>query len=596
MRSSLTRFLPRPSDYDLSHLRADVLAGITVAVVALPLALGFGVTSGAGAAAGLYTAIVAGVIAGFLGGSNFQISGPTGAMTVVLLPLVAAHGVAVLAPVGLLAGLILIVLGAAKIGRFVRYIPYPVITGFTIGIAVIIFLQQLPAFLGLETPEGDQIVLVTARLLREAAGGIDVWALLLGGLTIAVMLVWGRFPQLSVLPASMAALLIATLVSLTPPFAGVGRVAAIPTGLPVPQLPSLAGIEMTELARAALVIAALAALESLLSAVVADGMTVGERHDPDRELFGQGMANIGAAVMGGIPATAALARTAVNVRSGARTRMSAIVHGIVLAVIVLVAAPLASQIPLAVLAGILMVVASRMVEVGEFREILRSTKSDAATMLLTLGVTVTFDLILAVEVGLIVAGGLFITRMSRLLEVDPTTITGSYTPVREGPEAIEAEERIRAEDLVVYHINGPLFFGAADRFFEALLQVDRDIRAVVLRMKDVPVMDVTGASAMRSLVDRLGRRDILVLVSKLQEQPREVLERTGILERITRHGDHLFDDTEEAIAHARHHLAADDHLAPANGHDHTGDQAPKTRERAPEPEGHTSKTGETHAG
>jgi sulfate permease, SulP family len=563
MPAAVSRFLPRPSDYDLSGWRADLLAGVTVAVVALPLALGFGVTSGAGAAAGLYTAIVAGVMAAVFGGSNFQISGPTGAMTVVLLPLVARYGVGALAPVGILAGLFLVVLGVARVGRFVRFIPYPVITGFTIGIAVIIFLQQLPGFLGVPNAEGEQILVVTWRVLRAAPGQVPWATPVLGGLTVAVMVLWGRLERVRGFPASMAALLAVTAVSLTPPFVDVARVSAIPTGLPVPQLPNLAGLEVTAVVRAALVIALLAALESLLSAVVADGMTIGERHDPDRELFGQGLANISSAVVGGIPATAALARTAVNVRSGARTRAAAIVHGVVLAAIVLALAPLATRIPLAALAGILMVVAANMIEIREFREIARSTKSDAATMLLTLGVTVAFDLILAIEVGLVVAGALFVTRMSQLFQVDPTTLLGTDEPVHEDATATAAERRVRADDLVVYRIDGPIFFGAADRFFEELLRVDHGIRAVVLRMRGVPVMDVTGATALRTLVDRLARRDILVLISRLQDQPRQILERTGILEQITRRGDHLFDNTDAAIAHARLHLAYGDHTAPA---------------------------------
>jgi sulfate permease, SulP family len=557
---ALRRFVPRAGDYDLTALRADLLAGITVAVVALPLALGFGVTSGAGAAAGLYTAIIAGVLAAVFGGSNYQISGPTGAMTVVLLPLVARHGVAALAPVGVLAGLILLALGMSRVGRFVRFIPYPVITGFTIGIAVIILLQQVPGFLGVPTAEGEQILLVTWRVVRDAAGDMRWTTPGLGALTIMVMVAWGRVERLRGFPASMAALVTATLVSLAPAFTDVARVAAIPTGLPTPVVPSLGGMDVTELVRAALVIALLAALESLLSAVVADGMTIGERHDPDRELFGQGLANIGSAVMGGIPATAALARTAVNVRSGARTRLAAVVHGLVLTVIVVALAPLASRIPLAALAGILVVVAVNMIEVHAFREILRSTKSDAATMLLTLGVTVAFDLILAIEVGLVVAAGLFVTRMSQLFQVDPTTLLGAEPGHQESQDD---QRQVRSHDLVVYRIDGPIFFGAADRFFEELLRVDHHIRAVVLRMRGVPVMDATGATALRSLVDRLARRDILVMVSGLQEQPRSVLERTGILDAVTRRGDHLFATTDEAISHARLHLASGDHTAPA---------------------------------
>lgn len=561
------RFLPRRGDYDAGSLRPDLLAGITVAVVALPLALGFGVTSGAGAAAGLYTAIVAGTLAAVFGGSSFQVSGPTGAMTVVLLPLVADHGVAALAPVAALAGLFLVLLGVAGVGRAVRYIPFPVITGFTAGIAVIILLQQVPGLLGVERPEGEQILAVTWHALGDAAGGVAWTAPALGALTIATMVLWDRLDRLRALPPSMAALLVATGVSLLPAFDGTARVSAIPAGLPAPRVPGLGGLPLTELTRAALVVALLAALESLLSAVVADGMTIGERHDPDRELVGQGLANVGSALVGGIPATAALARTAVNVRSGARTRLAAITHSAVLAAIVLALAPLVTRVPLAALAGILAVVAVRMVEVGEMREIMRSTRSDAATLVLTLGVTVAFDLILAIEVGLIVAGALFVVRMSRLLSVDLASLDATDpAPHHEGAAAVEAERRVREQDLVVFRIAGPIFFGAADRFFEELLRVDHGVRGVVLRMRDVPVMDATGAAAMRTLVDRLVRRRILVFVSGLQDQPRQVLERTGILHEITRDGHHLFEGTDDAIAHALGHLAGRDHEAPSRAY------------------------------
>jgi len=563
MSAALRRFLPRARDYSRTSIRADLLAGVTVAVVALPLALGFGVTSGAGAAAGLYTAIVAGTLAAVFGGSSFQVSGPTGAMTVVLLPLVAQHGPAALAPVAALAGLFLVGFGVAGVGRAVRYIPYPVITGFTAGIAVIILLQQVPALLGVARPEGEQILVVTWHALRDAAGGVAWRAPALGALTIATMVAWGRIGRLRALPPSMAALLVATGVSLTPLFDGAARVGAIPAGLPAPRMPELAGLELTELVRAALVIAVLAALESLLSAVVADGMTIGERHDPNRELLGQGLANIGSALMGGIPATAALARTAVNVRSGARTRLAAASHGLVLAATVLALAPLVTRVPLAALAGILAVVAARMVEVAEMRGILRATRSDAATMVLTLGTTVAFDLILAIEVGMVVAGGLFITRMSKLLSVDLAPLEGEHGPQREDALAAETEQRVREQDLVVFRVAGPIFFGAADRFFEELLRIDHGVRGVVLRMREVPVMDVTGAAAMRTLVDRLSRRQILVLVSGLQDQPRQVLQRSGILEDITRDGHHLFERTDDAIAHALGHLANGDHTAPA---------------------------------
>jgi SulP family sulfate permease len=541
-------FLPRGQDYDFRHLKNDLLAGLTVAVVALPLALGFGVTSGAGAAAGLYTAITAGVVAALFGGSSFQVTGPTGAMTAILLPLVGQYGAHALPAVGLMAGVFLLVMAFARVGRYVQYIPWPVITGFTNGIAIIIFLQQVPNFLGLEAGAGFSVLVISWNTLRAFAAGPVFLPMLIGGLTIATMVLWSRFPKLQIVPASMAALLVATFTSLLPAFSSVPRIGEIPRSLPVPQLPFLATDGLTDLVRAALAVAALAALESLLSAVVADGMTEGERHDPDRELFGQGLGNLAAAAVGGVPSTAALARTAVNVRSGARTRLAAVIHGLVLLLVVLFLAPVAAAIPLAVLAGILMVVAARMVEREAMQLILRSTKSDAFVMLLTTVLTVAFDLILAIEVGLIAAGVLFIIRMSSMFTVNPESLSASSTTGAGGEERPGWEELKKR--IVVYRVDGPIFFGAANRFFDTLLKLDKRVEVVILRLRAVPVMDATGVTALHTLIERLERQGVTVFISGLQPQPRELLDRMGILELIGHGGDHLFVDTDSAIGYA----------------------------------------------
>ncbi len=546
---SLRRFLPRRGDYDLPSWRHDLLAGLTVAVVALPLALAFGVTSGAGAVAGLITAVVAGTLAAVFGGSNFQVSGPTGAMTVVLLPIVASHGVQALPLLGLLAGALLIVFALAGIGRYVNFIPWPVISGFTNGIAIIIGLQQLPALLGLPAAGHAETILPASwKVLGEFIRQPSLAAPLLALLAVAIMLGWSFLPRVRLVPAGIVTLVAVTVVSLLPLFDGVPRIGLIPQVLPTLALP-LPGIEFTTLVRAALAVAVLAALESLLSAVVADSMTVGERHDPDRELFGQGVANLAVAVLGGIPATAALARTAVNVRSGARTRMAAVVHGLGLMAIAFLAAPLAAKVPLAALGGILVVVAARMIEGNALRLILRSTKSDAFVLLLTMVVTVLFDLILAIEVGLIAAGMLFIVRMSRMFSVDPEALLGGEDspPHHDSPSEVAAADRLRREQIVAFRIDGPIFFGAANRFFDRLLKVGGGIRVVILRLRRVPVMDATGASALDSLIDRLERRQVTVLLTGLQPQPRALLARMGILQRLDRHGPRVFETTEEAI-------------------------------------------------
>jgi sulfate permease, SulP family len=557
------RLLPTTGDFSVGALRHDLLAGITVALVALPLALGFGVTAGVGPAAGITTAIVAGFVAAWLGGSNFQVSGPTGAMTVVLLPIVASQGVEALVVVGLGAGAVLVALSFLGVGRYVAFIPWPVITGFTTGIAVIIFLQQLPGLLGVEKGEGEAIIPVTVATISNAIGHLDGAAVGVTLVAVTAMVVWQRFPRLRTVPASMVALLAATGVSLLPAFGGVERVAGIPRGLPMPSLDGISWALSSDLVRAIFAIAVLAGLESLLSAVVADGMTVAERHDPDRELFGQGLANIATAVFGGMPATGALARTAVNVRSGARTRAASMVHAVVLLIVVLFLSPLAAQIPLAALAGILMVVAVRMIEFDAMRAIVRTTRSDAFVLVLTFFVTVVFDLIVAIEVGMVAAGILFIGRMSRLLAVDVTPLAGSGTVGHDSPDVQDAEHDLLTQHIVAYRVDGPIFFGAASRFMDQLLKVDGDVKAVVLRMRRVPVIDATGASALESMVDRLSHRGVLVLLSGLQEQPRSVLERSGILDKISRSRDHLFETSEEAIEHARLHVRQPDHVMPA---------------------------------
>ncbi len=546
----VARFLPSRSDYNLKYARLDLLAGVTVAVVALPLALGFGVTSGAGATAGIVTAVVAGFVAAFLGGSSFQVTGPTGAMTAVLLPMVAAYGVGVLPLLALLAGVILIVLGLAGIGRYVRFIPWPVVTGFTNGIAVIIFLQQLPNVLGVPAPHGESILMISSRTVQLWLQDPGYATLLLALATVAVMLAWGRVKALAAVPGSMAALLVVSLISLAPQFEGVSRIGAIPRSLPLPSLPSIVFTDaFVDIARAAFAVAVLAALESLLCAVVADGMTIGEKHDPDRELVGQGLGNIAAALFGGLPSTAALARTAVNVRSGARTRLASMFHAVVLLAVILFLAPLASRIPLAVLGGILMVVAVRMVERHATVLTMRSTKSDAFVLLLTFVVTVLFDLILAIEVGLVAAAILFIVRMSATFKVDPISLEGSVIePLMTDRD--EDELKLLRNHVVAFRIEGPIFFGAAERFIDQLLKVDTGIRVVILRLRRVPVLDASGVTALQALSERLGRRGVTLLLSGLQPQPKMLLKRTGVFDELTAGGANAYETTEEAIASA----------------------------------------------
>ena len=547
----ISRLNPTPAwklefqDYSSAKFTQDLLAGITVGVVALPLALAFGVTSGAGAAAGLFTAIVAGLIASLFGGSRYQISGPTGAMTVVLLPIIAQYGIEKIAIVGLMAGAIITALGLLRVGRFVQLIPWPVVTGFTNGIAIIIFLQQVPAALGVSAPKGENGILpTTVETVRVFLEQPQFWTLGLTVLTAAIMFVWAKISKR--VPGSIVALLSVTAFSLV--FAlPVPRIGEIPTGLPLPHLPSFAWGDLSVLWGPALAIALLASIESLLSAVVADGMTIRERHDPDRELIGQGLANLIAPLFGGIPATGAIARTAVNVRSGGQTRLVGVIHALFLLAVVLVLGRYASVIPRAALAGILMFTATRMIELEAVRALLHSTKSDLSTMLITTAVTIGFDLVLAIEVGLAVAGVLFIQRMSKSLNLQPIDLSPDV------PAHLGMDHELLRERVIAYRVEGPLFFAVAGEFIDTLLRVS-SVDVLILRMRRVNVIDASGANALKTLKDTLERRGVKLLLSGLQLQPVQLLGKMGLLSEIITDGHHLFSTTDQAIEHAWTHV------------------------------------------
>ncbi|MFI6759803.1 SulP family inorganic anion transporter [Micromonospora sp. NPDC050417] len=534
-----------PTRQDLTAMgrqpRRDLVAGLTVAVVALPLALGFGVSSGAGAAAGLATAIVAGILAALFGGSNLQVSGPTGAMTVVLVPIVAQHGPGGVLTVGLLAGLILVVLALLRAGRYVRHVPAPVVEGFTVGIAAVIFLQQVPAALGVPASAGEGVLAVAGHALRDFAAQ-PYWPVLALALGVAAMMLVGSHLR-PTLPFSLIAVGVATAVAHYTRL-DVAQVGALPATLPTPSWAFLDPGAVPSLLTAALAVAALAALESLMSATVADGMTVGQRHDPDRELFGQGVANLVTPLFGGVPATAAMARTAVNVRSGARSRLAALSHAIVLALIMLTAAPLVAHVPLAALAGVLLATAVRMVEVRALAALARSTRSDALVMALTAIATLALDLVAAVGIGIVVAGALALRQIGRAarLEKVPLDLTDHHA----------AEEGVLREHMVTYRFDGPLFFVAAHRFQRELSEVD-DVRVIILRMSRVSTVDGTGALVLRGAIEDLEQRGIAVFISSVAAGHERALTAVGVLDRLRKAG-RVVADTRTAIAAGRAHL------------------------------------------
>ncbi|WP_436847024.1 SulP family inorganic anion transporter [Streptomyces atratus] len=527
------------------HPRRDLLAGLTVAIVALPLALGFGVSSGLGAEAGLATAVVAGALAALFGGSNLQVSGPTGAMTVVLVPIVAQYGPGGVLTVGLMAGVLLIALALLKAGRYMQYIPAPVVEGFTLGIACVIGLQQVPNALGVAKPDGDKVLVMTWRAAEEFVRTPNWTAVALAVGVAVVMLLGARWRP--AIPFSIVAVIAATLAGQLLHLDAATPIGALPSGLPAPSLGFLDLSALGSLLAPAVAVAALAALESLLSATVADGMTVGQKHDPDKELFGQGIANLAAPLFGGVPATAAIARTAVNVRTGAGSRLAALTHAAVLAVIVFAAAPLVSKIPLAALAGVLLATAIRMVEVGALRAMARATRSDAIVLVLTAVATLALDLVHAVIIGLVVAGALALRAVARQARMDQV----DFRPDLPGEHSDE-EQALLAEHIVAYRIDGPLFFAGAHRFLLELSEV-ADVRVVILRMSRITTMDATGALVLKDAVEKLNRRGIAVLTSGIRPGQRQALASVGALDLLRRDGRE-YATTPEAIIGARAHL------------------------------------------
>ncbi len=533
----ITSLLPSWADYRSIERtwRGDLLAGVTVGIVALPLALAFGVSSGAGAEAGLITAIVAGLIAAVFGGSNIQVSGPTGAMVVVLGPIVAAHGVGAVAVVSVMAGLVVLLAGAAKLGRVVSYIPWPVIEGFTLGIAVIIFLQQVPAAVGSQPGSSSNAFVAAVESFGQVDWSTVGWPLAVVATVAVIMVVAPRIHRQ--LPGSIIAIILVSVVAslLVLPLVQIGE---LPASLPAPSLPKLDPAILQQLIGPALTVAALAAIESLLSARVAASISDTGPYDADRELVGQGLASVASGFFGGMPATGAIARTAVNLRSGGKSRLAAITHSLVLLAIVYLATGVISQVPLAALSGVLMVTAVRMISVSTVRIVIGSTRSDAIVFVVTAIVTVSVDLIVAVGIGIAVAAFFALRALARSGGVHREELP---SPAHPGDEHI-----------ALFRLDGALFFGAADRVLERVTSVN-DVMVVILRMSQLQVLDATGARVITEMVHALERRGITVLIKGIQPSHLRVATRVGVITSL-RHQNHLFTDLPAAVEHARSHV------------------------------------------
>jgi sulfate permease, SulP family len=533
--------------YDGSAFLRDLLAGITVAIVALPLAIGFAIASGVTPAQGLWTAIVAGFLISAFGGSRVQIGGPTGAFVPIIAGIVAAQGYGGLAVATTMAGFMLIAMGMLRLGALIKYIPYPVIAGFTSGIAVIIFVGQLRELLGLRVALPVNVIQQLAILVRHVEQ--TQWqALVVGLTTMAVMTFWPR--RWRAVPPAIFALIGLTLLAraLAFPIETIGsRFGGIPQGFPGLHLPAISFPRIQALMLPAFTIAMLGAIESLLSAMVADGM-IGRRHDSNQELIGQGLANLVSPLCGGIAATGAIARTATNVRSGGRTPVAGMVHSAALLLIVLAAAPLARFIPLATFSGVLMVVAWRMGEWHNFGVMARGPRGDFWVLLVTFALTVAFGLTVAVGLGLLIAAALFVRQMEAVTQIHLVT---PESDLEIGGESVRGKDV--PDGVLVYRFEGPLFFGVAEKLEAALERSSAIPPVVIFRMRNVPAIDATGLRVLNLVREKFERRGTRMVFSGLQPQPMKVLFEGGFIDAVGL--ENICANIDAALEHVRKMLA-----------------------------------------
>ena len=541
-------------DYSREQFLRDATAGMIVGVVALPLCIAFAIASGVSPDRGLYTGIVGGLLISLLGGSRVQIGGPTGAFVVIVYGIVQRYGVEGLTVATLLAGVFLVIMGVAKLGVALRFIPFPVVTGFTSGIALIIFSSQVKDFLGLAMGDVPAEFFEKWAAYARHVGSINWYAAGLASLTLAILVLWPRLgARAAKVPAPFVALIVtgALAVLLDLPVETIGsRFGAIDASFPRPVLPRLAFADVTALVGPALTIAMLAAIESLLSAVVSDGM-IGARHRSNMELVANGIANIASPLFGGIPATGAIARTATNVKSGGRTPVAGIVHALTLLAITLFFGRFAALIPMATLAGILAVVAYHMSEWRIFRSELRAPRSDAAVLVTTFLLTVVVDLTVAISVGMVLAAFLFMRRMAEVTDVRYVT-----RQLADGVERVDDPNALALRDVPreveVYEIDGPFFFGAAERFKDTVGQVSRKPKVLIIRLRDVPAIDSTGLHALREVARRARHEGTLFLLSDVRAQPLVALGRSTLLDEIGE--ENIFGHIDDALERAKEHL------------------------------------------
>jgi sulfate permease, SulP family len=531
-------------EYDRRQALRDVTAGVIVGIVALPLAIAFAIASGVPPERGLYTAIIAGFLISVLGGSRVQIGGPTGAFVVIVYAIVQEHGTDGLLVATIMAGIILMVLGFARLGAAIKFIPFPVTTGFTSGIAVVIASSQVGDLLGLRTGPVPAPFVEKWAVYAEHLHTIDPWTVAIAAATLLVLVFWPRLTR--AIPAPFVALVGATVVVL---LFGLevetigSRFGGIDASLPEPRLPDVSLAQVRSLVGPAFAIALLGAVESLLSAVVADGM-IGTRHRSNVELVAQGVANVVTPIFGGIPATGAIARTATNVKNGGRTPIAGITHALTLLLITLFFGRWAAAIPMAALAAILVVVAYHMCDWRTFKAELGAPRSDVAVLLATFTLTVVVDLVVAIEAGMVLAAFLFMRRMAEVTNV--SAVTAEFAEREDDDDDTDVRSGL-PPGVAIYEINGPFFFGAAEKFKETLGAIAEPPTVLVLRMAHVTVIDSTALNALKDLIRRTRSDGTLVLVSEVRAQPREVLTRSYLADEI---GEENIHPTIEMALHA----------------------------------------------
>ena len=519
--------------YSREQLIKDIISGIIVAIIALPLSIALAIASGVGPEQGLYTAIIAGFFISFFGGSRVQIGGPTAAFVVIIYGIVANYGTDGLIVATILAGIILVIMGICRFGSLIKYIPYTITTGFTCGIAVTLFVGQLKDFFGMEMESVPSEFLEKVIAYAKNIHSINLTATLIGLAAVAIMLLWTKITDK--IPGSLVAIVVTTAIAYFAklPVNTIGSVyGQLNSAFPAFHVPSITIELVQQMISPAFTIAVLAAIESLLSAVVADGM-IGDTHKSNAELIGQGLGNIFSGLFGGIPATGAIARTAANVRNGGRTPIAGITHCITLTIILLVLMPLAALIPMTTLAAVLLVVAANMADWSSFFRLCKSApKSDIIVLVITFFLTVFFDLVVAIEIGVVLAALLFMKRMAETADIKAWKYTDS-------PDITPGEaEKLRKipHSISVFEICGPMFFAAADQLLG--INSDHRTKAVVIRMRSVPAIDASAMKCLHELAERAKKKNIHLIFSHVNEQPMKVMKKDGFYELIGKENFH----------------------------------------------------------